>query len=78
MTGLAMSATAAQAQAIPVVTGDAQVYKLLSQMTLQEKLKFIHGAHEDPAVYQGEAGYLGGGPRLDIPSLRFADGPRES
>src|SRR4051812_39979914 len=63
------------AQSVPVVTGDARVDKLLSQMTLQEKLKLIHGTHEDPKVYQGQAGYLSGIPRLHIPGLRFADGP---
>ena len=63
------------AQSVPVVTGDARVDKLLSQMTLEEKLTLIHGTHEDPAVYQGQAGYLGGIPRLGIPGLRFADGP---
>jgi len=63
------------AQSAPVVTGDARVDKLLSQMTLEEKLTLIHGAHEDPKVYQGQAGYLTGIPRLGIPSLRFADGP---
>jgi beta-glucosidase len=65
----------AVAQSVPVVTGDARVDKLLSQMTLNEKLTLIHGTHEDPAVYQGQAGYLGGIPRLGIPGLRFADGP---
>jgi beta-glucosidase len=44
-------------------------------MTLQEKLTLIHGTQEDPAVYQGQAGYLAGIPRLGIPGLRFADGP---
>ena len=68
-------ATFACAQSVPVVTGDARVDQLLSQMTLEEKLKLIHGTHEDPAVYQGQAGYLGGIPRLNIPGLRFADGP---
>ena len=62
-------------QAIPVVTGDARVDKLLSQMTLKEKLTLIHGTPEDPSVYQGQAGYLGGIPRLGIPGMRFADGP---
>ena len=66
---------AAAAQPVPVVTGDARVDKLLSQMTLEEKLTLIHGTHEDPMVYQGQAGYLGGIPRLHIPGLRFADGP---
>jgi beta-glucosidase len=72
---LVLSATMALAQTVPVVTGDARVDKLLSQMTLAEKLTLIHGTHEDPAVYQGQAGYLAGVPRLGIPGLRFADGP---
>jgi hypothetical protein len=33
--GLALSATIAHSQAVPVVTGDARVDKLLSEMTLQ-------------------------------------------
>jgi len=72
---LALGASIALAQAVPVVTGDARVDKLLSQMTLEEKLTLIHGTHEDPAVYQGQAGYLAGIPRLGIPGLRLADGP---
>jgi len=71
---LGASVTAA-AQSVPVVTGDKRVDKLLSQMTLEEKLTLIHGTKEDPKVYQGEAGYLGGISRLGIPGLRFADGP---
>lgn len=63
------------AQTVPVVTGDARVDKLLSQMTLEEKLTLIHGTKEDPSVYQGQAGYMAGVPRLGIPGLRFADGP---
>jgi beta-glucosidase len=72
---LAIGACWAQSQNILVVTGDARVDKLLSQMTLDEKMTLIHGASEDPAVYQGQAGYLAGIPRLGIPGLRFADGP---
>jgi beta-glucosidase len=72
---LALSAGLALGQSAPVVTGDARVDKLLSQMTLNEKLTLIHGTHEDPAVYQAQAGYLAGIPRLGIPGLRFADGP---
>src|SRR5258708_545009 len=63
------------AQNILVVTGDERVDKLLSQLTLEEKLTLIHGTQEDPKVYQGQAGYLAGVPRLGIPGLRFADGP---
>ena len=73
--GLLLSATMVLAQSVPVVTGDARVDKLLSQMTLKEKLTLIHGTQEDPAVYQGQAGYLAGIPRLSIQGLRFADGP---
>jgi beta-glucosidase len=72
---LACATSLALAQKAPVVTGDARVDKLLSQMTLQEKLILVHGTKEDPTVYQGQAGYLGGIPRLGIPGMRFADGP---
>ncbi len=72
---LVLSTCTVCAQSVPVVTGDARVDKLLSQMTLDEKLKLIHGTQEDPKVYQGQAGYLGGIPRLGIPGMRFADGP---
>jgi len=72
---LQLGATGMLAQSVPVVTGNARVDKLLSEMTLKEKLTLIHGTHEDPAVYQGQAGYLGGIPRLGIPGMRFADGP---
>ena len=63
------------AQSVPGVTGDTRVDTLLSRMNLAEKLTLIHGTKEDPAVYQGQAGYLAGIPRLGIPGLRFADGP---
>ncbi|HTW80067.1 MAG TPA: glycoside hydrolase family 3 C-terminal domain-containing protein [Terracidiphilus sp.] len=75
ISALALSAAMACAQSVPVVTGDKRVDKLLSQMTLEDKLKLIHGTQEDPKVYQGQAGYLGGVPRLGIPGMRFADGP---
>src|ERR1700690_4459798 len=65
----------AQTGAIPAVTGNPKVDKLLSQMTLAEKIAMIHGAAEPPATDQGQAGYLPGIPRLGIPSLRMADGP---
>ena len=59
----------------PSITGDARVDRLLSQMTLAEKLTLIHDGREDPATYQGQAGYIAGVPRLGIPGLRLADGP---
>jgi len=72
---LCLTASLSFAQSVPTVTGNARVDKLLSQMTLQEKITLIHGTQEDPKVYQGQAGYLAGIPRLGIPGLRFADGP---
>ncbi len=63
------------AQSVPVVTGDARVDQLLSQMTFDEKMALIRGASENPATNQGQAGYLTGVPRLHIPPLRFSDGP---
>ncbi|HUI42525.1 MAG TPA: glycoside hydrolase family 3 C-terminal domain-containing protein [Terriglobia bacterium] len=71
---LLAAATFAQTP-VPAVTGDARVDKLLSQMTLAEKIAMIHGAQEPAATNQGQAGYLPGIPRLGIPSLRLADGP---
>ncbi len=65
----------ALAQGAATVTGDARVDRLLGQMTLQEKRGLIHDGREDPRTYQGQAGYIGGVPRLGIPGLRLADGP---
>ena len=64
------------AQSVPAEqANEARVDKLLSQMTLEEKMNLIRGGVEDPAVYQGQAGFLPGVPRLGVPGLRFADGP---
>ncbi|MDR3723466.1 MAG: glycoside hydrolase family 3 C-terminal domain-containing protein [Terracidiphilus sp.] len=57
------------------ITGNAWVDKLLSEMTLSEKISLIHGALEPASTYQGQAGYWAGLPRLGIPPLRMADGP---
>lgn len=72
---VAGAATAAAQSAVPVITGDARVDKLLSQMTLEEKTTLIRGAFEDPATNQGQAGYLTGVSRLGIPPIRMSDGP---
>lgn len=61
---------------IPTVTGDARVDKLLSRMTLDEKLTLIEGeAEAATSSKQYQAGYLPGIPRLGIPSLKLSDGP---
>jgi len=67
--------TGAAQNSVPVVTGNARVDKLLSQMTLKEKITLIRGARENPATDQGQAGYLTGVPRLGIPPIRMSDGP---
>lgn len=50
-----------------------RVDALIANMTLQEKISFLHGA-EDPQ-HSGSAGYLPGVPRLGIPPLHLTDGP---
>ena len=76
VTSLAATSTAALAQAVPADSAnEARIDSLLKQLTIEEKMNLIRGGPEDPAVYQGQAGYLPGVPRLHIPSLRFADGP---
>ncbi len=69
------SATGVTQSTVPVVTGNARVDKLLSQMTLEEKMALVRGASEDPTTNQGQAGYLTGVPRLGIPAIRMSDGP---
>jgi len=59
----------------PQVTGNARVDRLLSQMTLDEKLSLIHGGEEEIPSGVGQAGTWPGVPRLGIPSLRLSDGP---
>jgi beta-glucosidase len=63
---------------------DARARELLGQLTLDEKIKMMSG---DPPFWPGMADMMGGGyadhpwvagavPRLGIPGVRFADGPR--
>lgn len=59
----------------PLANGDARVEKLLSRMTLAEKIAVIHGEKDPPEESQGQAGYMAGNPKLGIPWLRLADGP---
>jgi beta-glucosidase len=73
---LSVSGAVFQGQAVPAEKADeARIDRLLKQMTLEEKMDLIRGGLEDPSVYQAQAGYLPGVPRLHIPSLRMADGP---
>ncbi len=58
-----------------VVTGNAKVDGLLSQMTLEEKINLLHGGTEASPSGIGQAGTWPGLPRLNIPSLRLVDGP---
>jgi beta-glucosidase len=59
----------------PAAAGDARVDKLLSRMTLDEKIAVIHGEKDPPEESQGQAGYMAGDSKLGIPWLRLADGP---
>jgi beta-glucosidase len=65
----------AAARVAPRITGDARADRLLARMTLDEKRRLLHDSREDPATYQGQAGYIAGVPRLGVPGLRLADGP---
>lgn len=49
-----------------------RVERLLSQLTLDEKLSFVHGLGDPNSM--GQSGYLPGVPRLGIPEVRMADG----
>ena len=59
----------------PEQANDSRISKLLSPLTLEEKMNLIRGGVEAADVYQGQAGFLPGVPRLGIPALRMADGP---
>jgi len=50
-----------------------RVQQLIHAMTLDEKLSFVSGTSDPEGM--GEAGYIPGVPRLDIPPLRLTDGP---
>ena len=73
---LIISSAVSIAQAVPAEqANDARIDDLLHKLTLEEKMNLIRGGRENPATYQGQAGFLPGVPRLHIPSLRFSDGP---
>lgn len=64
---------AGQGAAMSATSSESDIRHLVSLMTLDEKLSFVHGT-SDPA-HLGEAGYIPGVPRLGIPPLRLTDGP---
>jgi len=66
---------AATANQVRADQPSARVQSLLAQMSREEKMGIIRGGQEPDAVFQGEAGWTRGVPRLGIPELRFADGP---
>ncbi|MFG3498981.1 beta-glucosidase [Streptomyces sp. NPDC047928] len=59
--------------AAPATPYRERVDDLVSRLTLDEKLTFLHGAKDPRGL--GQAGYIPGVPRLGIPPLRLADGP---
>jgi beta-glucosidase len=70
------ASAASHSNPVPVVTGDTRVDRLLSEMTLDEKLSMIEGEAEvASSADQYQAGYLPGVARLGIPSLKLSDGP---
>jgi beta-glucosidase len=73
---ITLSLPSLSAQVVPPpAANEARIDRLLSQMTLEEKMNLIRGDVEPDATNQGQAGYLLGVPRLGVPPLRFADGP---
>jgi beta-glucosidase len=67
------AASKAKGRAAAQASAPSKVDGLVAAMTLEEKLSFLSGV-TDPAGY-GEAGYIPGVPRLNIPPLRLTDGP---
>ncbi|MFE7777931.1 beta-glucosidase [Streptomyces sp. NPDC057445] len=60
----------------PAAEGSARVRALVSRMTLDEKLSFVHWtAGPDGGPLARGVGYIPGVPRLGIPSLQASDGP---
>lgn len=61
------------ASMLPLREAAAIADRLVSQMTLPEKIAMLHGDRDPENL--GQAGYLPGVPRLGIPPLRLSDGP---
>ena len=69
--GSAEAGSAASSRA--TITPSARVASLISQMTLDEKFSFVSPSVDPKGL--GQAGYIPGVPRLEIPELRLTDGP---
>ena len=54
---------------------DAELWKLIDKMTLEEKVSMVHGASGQDKDGLDYAGYLPGIERLGIPSLGLCNGP---
>lgn len=63
----------AYAQDRPEAGAGPRVEGLLAKLTLDEKISLLHGTTDPNSL--GQAGYIPGVPRLNIPPLRLADGP---
>lgn len=57
----------------PEAGAGPRVESLIGRLTLDEKISLLHGATDPNSL--GQAGYVPGVPRLNVPPLRLADGP---
>ncbi|MET9085939.1 glycoside hydrolase family 3 N-terminal domain-containing protein [Streptomyces sp. NPDC004237] len=72
-TGGLLPLTPAAAAGRPGAGAGPRVERLIARLTLDEKISLLHGATDPGSL--GQAGYVPGVPRLNIPPLRLADGP---
>ncbi len=68
--------------AAPSISGVSKIDSLISQMTLDEKLSFLHGtvqgfdmSNQHDPENKAAVGFIPGLSRLGIPALRLTDGP---
>ncbi|WP_329203136.1 MULTISPECIES: beta-glucosidase family protein [unclassified Streptomyces] len=75
-TGGLLTAGTSEAATAPAPEGTARVRALVAQMTLDEKLSFVHwtAGPAGGSLAKG-VGYLPGVPRLGVPPLQVSDGP---
>lgn len=70
------------AASVAAQTADTKISSLISQMTLDEKISFLHGtvqgfdmANQHDPENKAAVGFIPGLSRLGIPALRLTDGP---